>query len=268
MSKPLINCRYPQPEATHRLFCFPWAGGGSNFFANWGRELPPNIEAFGITLAGRESRFAEKPCSSSQETVAEIASTIATDYGDKPLILFGHSMGALLSFETAVLLKSVYGKEPQHMYLSGVSAPHTESRRKDSRDLSKVTDKEFQELLKELGGTPPEIIENEELFKLFLPALKADYTMVNQIMYDLPDGPPPLSCPFTFFDGAEDNDHDYEALGTHLPNRSINQSNRSVDEITMPNFLVQLVTVSRLPDTPTGWDAQVHARAPDKDELS
>lgn len=153
--------------------------------------------------------MAEKPSSSSQETVAEIASTIAAEYGDKPLIFFGHSMGGLLSFETAMLLKSVYGKEPQHMYLSGVSAPQTESRRKDSRDLSEVTDEEFQELLKELGGTPPEFIHNKELFKLFLPALKADYTMVNQIMYDLPSGLPPLTCPFTFFDGTEDSEHDY-----------------------------------------------------------
>ncbi|PVD30998.1 hypothetical protein C0Q70_10274 [Pomacea canaliculata] len=169
---------------------------------------------FGVTLRGRESRFAETPCVSATETVAEIASTIHSEYGEKPVILFGHSMGALLCFQTAVFLKTVYGKEPQHLYLSGISAPHTESRRRESKDLSTTSDEEFEQYVKELGGTPPEILENQDLFKLFLPTLKADFTIVNQIVSEPPDGHPPLSCPITFFDGAEDNVHDYEEVFT------------------------------------------------------
>ncbi|XP_025096490.1 S-acyl fatty acid synthase thioesterase, medium chain-like [Pomacea canaliculata] len=206
----MMNCRYPQPDSSLRLFCFPWAGGGSNFYARWGKDVPVNIEVFGVTLRGRESRFAETPCVSATETVAEIASTIHSEYGEKPVILFGHSMGALLCFQTAVFLKTVYGKEPQHLYLSGISAPHTESRRRESKDLSTTSDEEFEQYVKELGGTPPEILENQDLFKLFLPTLKADFTIVNQIVSEPPDGHPPLSCPITFFDGAEDNVHDYE----------------------------------------------------------
>ncbi|KAL8557995.1 hypothetical protein ACOMHN_063736 [Nucella lapillus] len=207
---PLMNCRYPHPEASHRLFCFPWAGGGSNFYANWGSHLPPNIEVYGITLRGREARMAETPCASSRETVAEIAATIVTELGDKPFIFFGHSLGCLLSYETAVLLKKMYGRQPAHMYLSGISAPHSKSRRENARDLSDVTDEEFHDHLKQLGGTPQELLANPELMKLFLPALKADYTMVYQIVYERPKGPAPLSCNFTFFDGTEDDPHNYD----------------------------------------------------------
>ncbi|KAK7110313.1 S-acyl fatty acid synthase thioesterase, medium chain-like [Littorina saxatilis] len=212
MSRPkkFMNCRYPHPEASHRLICFPWAGGGSNFYAAWGSQLPPNIEVHGITLGGRESRFRDKPCSSAQETVAEIASIIATDFTDRPFIFFGHSMGCLLAHETAVLLKKVYGRQPEHLYLSGVSAPHTKTRRESVTDLEGVTDEEFQEHLKGLGGTPPEILENPELLKVFLPALKADYTIVSQIVYERPKGKPALSCPITFFDGVDDDEHDYD----------------------------------------------------------
>ncbi|XP_076460353.1 S-acyl fatty acid synthase thioesterase, medium chain-like [Babylonia areolata] len=207
---PLMNCRCPRPEASHRLFCFPWAGGGSIFYANWANYLPPNIEVYGITLRGRETRMAEKPCASSQETVAEIASTIASELGDKPIIFFGHSMGCLLAYETAVLLKKVYGRQPEHMYLSGVSAPHTKSRRENMRDLSDVKDEEFHEHLKQLGGTPQELLDNQELLKIYLPALKADYTMVYQIAYERPTGPAALTCNFTFFDGIQDEDHNYD----------------------------------------------------------
>ena len=48
------------------------------------------VSVYGITLPARESRFREEPCSSKQETVGEIASTIVTELGDKPFIFFGH----------------------------------------------------------------------------------------------------------------------------------------------------------------------------------
>ena len=33
------------------------------------------------------------------------------------------------------------------------------------------------------GGTPPEVLNNQELLKLYLPSLKADYMMVNQAVW-------------------------------------------------------------------------------------
>ncbi|XP_076461042.1 S-acyl fatty acid synthase thioesterase, medium chain-like [Babylonia areolata] len=209
--KRFMNCRFLHPEATHRLFCFPWAGGGSNFYAAWGRALPANIEVYGITLAGRESRFKDEPCTSAQKTVDQISKTIVSEFGDKPFIFFGHSMGSLLCYETAVLLKKHHGLQAERMYLSGVSAPHSQSRRVKSKEFSAMTDEEFKDHLKKLGGTPPEVLQNQELMSLFLPAMKADYTMVAQMAYDKPEGCPFLSCDFTFFDGADDSDHDYDS---------------------------------------------------------
>ncbi|KAK7110391.1 S-acyl fatty acid synthase thioesterase, medium chain-like [Littorina saxatilis] len=204
-----MNCRFPRPDATHRLICFPWAGGGSNFYAAWGKDLAPNIEVHGITLRGRESRFREELCTSPQETLTEIASTIANELGDKPFIFFGHSLGSLLSYETAVLLRKKYSRQPEHMYLSGGSAPHSDNRRKKTTDPADVTDEEFLKHLKKLGGMPPEILANQEVLSLFLPALKADFTIATRIQYDPSNVPPLLPCDFTFFDGVDDDDHDY-----------------------------------------------------------
>ena len=43
-SDKLLNCRFTHPHASCTLFCFPWAGGGSNFYSAWGRNMPDNIE--------------------------------------------------------------------------------------------------------------------------------------------------------------------------------------------------------------------------------
>lgn len=39
-----LNCLRAKPTAKYALICFPWAGGGSNFYAQWGKNLPDTIE--------------------------------------------------------------------------------------------------------------------------------------------------------------------------------------------------------------------------------
>lgn len=44
MADKLFNCRFAREFANVNLICFPWAGGGSNFYALWGKDLPDFIE--------------------------------------------------------------------------------------------------------------------------------------------------------------------------------------------------------------------------------
>ena len=43
-SRKVLTCRFPQTYAQCRLICFPWAGGGALFYANWGKLFSSNIE--------------------------------------------------------------------------------------------------------------------------------------------------------------------------------------------------------------------------------
>lgn len=206
-----LNCLRAKPNAKYALICFPWAGGGSNFYAQWGKKFPDSIEVCGVTLPGRESRFGE-PCSTdAKQIVKDTCSAILNRYPDKDLVFWGHSMGALFSFETALLMKKLHHKEPVRMFCSGVSAPHTPERKSLGSKVADMSDSEFIEFLKRLGGTPEQMISDPEMMKLFLPPLRADYTMLAGFSSDVCGTDPPFSCPIHVFDGQDDVKHNLEA---------------------------------------------------------
>ncbi|XP_033108383.1 S-acyl fatty acid synthase thioesterase, medium chain-like isoform X2 [Anneissia japonica] len=203
----LLNCRPLRPDARIRLFCFPWAGGGTNFYANWSKVLPQSIEVCAIRLAGRESRFKDKLCSDMSTAVAEIANTLIPKFQSKPFAFFGHSMGAALAFEVSCYLKKYYGLQPVHLFVSGFTSPQSAARRIKT-DWMKMSDEEFVESVRRIGGTPEEVLSNRDLMKIFMPPLRADFHLIQHYEYDLPEGAPPLSCPVSFTDGDKDKPHD------------------------------------------------------------
>lgn len=207
----IINCRYPRPSASCRLFCFPWAGGGSVFYSNWGKYLPESVEVNGITLGGRENRYKDPCCLDLNQVLKEVVPAVYNLCQDnKKFAFFGHSFGALMTFEVARILKTTYNIEPVRMIVSGVSAPHSSQRKVTNLDFANMSDKEFIDFLRKLGGTPKEVLQNQELMQLFLPPLRADYCLIGQFEYDH-EGTPLFSCPIDMFDGEEDIYHDLEA---------------------------------------------------------
>jgi len=110
---------------------------------------------------------------------------------------FGHSMGALISFETIRQLRRAYGLKATHLFVSGCYAPHIP----DLNPLYSLPDHEFVERLKRLQGVPPAELDNTELMQLMLPTLRADCLVTETYAYrsDLP-----LECPITVFGGRED----------------------------------------------------------------
>ncbi|XP_060073359.1 S-acyl fatty acid synthase thioesterase, medium chain-like [Ylistrum balloti] len=206
----VLNCRFPRPTASCQLFCFPWAGGGSNFYANWGNMLPESLEVTGLTFPGREGRFKDPCCHSLEVMQKEIIAAILPKCRERPFAFWGHSLGALMCFDVAKTLKSEYNLEPERMFVSGVSAPHSAERKESKVYVKDLNDEEFKDFLKKLGGTPDEILRSEELMALFLPPLRADYELVDQYEYDL-EGEAPLTCPIDITDGQYDIKHNLKA---------------------------------------------------------
>uniref|UniRef100_A0A8C5QV64 S-acyl fatty acid synthase thioesterase, medium chain n=1 Tax=Leptobrachium leishanense TaxID=445787 RepID=A0A8C5QV64_9ANUR len=205
-----ITCLYKRPNASTRLIFFPWAGGGSIFFANWGRWFDESIEVYSVMLAGRESRSRESFAQNIDQIVDEVCEFLLPLLHEKSLAFFGHSFGSLTSFATAVRLKEKYGVEPIHLFVSGISAPHSELRLHTDKKSEK-TDEDLLCWLSTAGGTPTAILQNKEALKMFIPAMKADLRIVESFMYEKPDGQV-LSCGLTCFDGNEDTPHDLEGL--------------------------------------------------------
>jgi len=57
-----------QPNATARLVCVPYAGGGASAYQAWSGDLP-DVEVWAAELPGRERRFAEPAATSIDEVV-------------------------------------------------------------------------------------------------------------------------------------------------------------------------------------------------------
>jgi len=141
----------------------------------------------------------EKPFTSAQSLVEATAAAIFPHL-DRPFAFFGHSMGALISFELARYLRRHHKPQPTHLFISGHRAPQLGI----EKDLtSKLPDAEFAAELRRLNGMPREVLEHPELMQLMIPLLRADFE-VCQTYQDTPE--PPLDCPFEVFGGLQDED--------------------------------------------------------------
>ena len=131
---------------------------------------------------------------------------------DKPFAFFGHSMGAIVSFELTHTILSMRRVRPAHLFFSGHTAPHIVHPAVPS---SSLPDNEFAEKLRRLEGTPVEVLENPELFELISPILRADFELMETYTY----APRPrLQCPITVLGGITDKDiisRDLEAWRKH-----------------------------------------------------
>src|SRR5689334_8588967 len=94
----------PNPAAAVRLFCFPYAGGGSNIYYKWAGQLPDQVELCLVHLPGRERRLKETPFDRLSHLVAALERPLLP-YLDRPVAFWGHSMGGLICFEMARFLR-------------------------------------------------------------------------------------------------------------------------------------------------------------------
>ena len=182
-----------------RLFCFPYAGGRASVFRTWPDGLPAEIEFYAIELPSRGRRIKEPPITRMEPLVRGIADAIEPLL-DKPFCFFGHSMGALISFELARLLRREGRPQPSHLFVSGATAPQIKDADPVKFDLPEP---EFLDVIRRLNGTPSEVLENEELLQLMLPMLRADFELLQ--MYEYTDEPP-FSFPITACGGLQDQE--------------------------------------------------------------
>jgi medium-chain acyl-[acyl-carrier-protein] hydrolase len=118
-------------------------------------------------------------------------------YLDLPFAFFGHSMGALISFEVARQLRR-QGTSPVHLFISGRRAPQIPDRHPR---MYMLPDSEFLEELRQLNGTSDVVLNNPELMQLLLPTLRSDFAMCGTYTYV---NEPPFDCPISVFGGLED----------------------------------------------------------------
>lgn len=180
-----------------RLFCLPFAGGGSAVYHPWIKRILPDIELVRVNLPGRETRLRETPFN----RIVPLVNTLVEElviWMDRPFAIYGHSMGALVAFELARELRRRDLRAPARLFISAYRAPHLPP---SEPPFSHLPDAHFIDCLRQYGGLPDLVAQNEELMEMFLPTLRADFEMTEAYVYK---EEAPLECPFTAFGGLSD----------------------------------------------------------------
>jgi medium-chain acyl-[acyl-carrier-protein] hydrolase len=186
-----------------RVLCLPYAGGGIATYRAWPQGLSADIEVRAAQLAGRGSRLREPRVSHLTPLLDDLDRAIASLL-HLPFALFGHSLGALLAFELTRRLQRQGRPLPVHLFVSGREAPQCESIRPPIHHLP---EEDFRSALRDMGGMPPEILDNAELMALVSPVIRADFTAVETWPYV---AGPPLDVPLTAFVGDVDREYTLE----------------------------------------------------------
>jgi len=192
----LIRFRSKNTARVHiRLFCFHHAGASASIFRSWDEAMPDEIELVAVQLPGREYRLDELLLTDMHEIAGLVTEILPLD---KRFVFFGHSMGALLGFEVARLLREQGLRQPEMLIASGRNAPQFKWR---DAGMQLLPEDEFVAAVIAYKGIPESLLENAALRDLLLPRIRADLTISGEYQYVEKD---PLECPIMVLFGNED----------------------------------------------------------------
>lgn len=171
----------PKSAKKNQLFLLHFAGGNCYSFDFLKHCLSADFEFIPLELPGRGKRMAEKLLAVKSPGVQDYYEQIRRLRNQQKYLIYGHSMGATLGLSVAHLMEKI-GDPPAQLIVSGNAGPDvketTASSKKGKRYL--MNDEDFKEELRELGGVPEAVLENEELYDFFSPILRADFKLLEE----------------------------------------------------------------------------------------
>jgi pyochelin biosynthetic protein PchC len=176
------------PSGAPRLVCFLHAGGAASWYQPFARYFEGRAELVAVQYPGRQDRRTE-PLTYDIRSLADQIAPLLTR--DRPLHLFGHSMGAMIAFEVALR------RVPDHLFVSGRRAPQIvrDDRVHQRDDAGLIAE------VRRLAGTNARVFDDEELVRMVLPAIRADYRAAETYRYR---PGPALRCSLTALTGDAD----------------------------------------------------------------
>jgi surfactin synthase thioesterase subunit len=185
------------------LYCLPFAGGGSYSYRSFKQYLPDFITMIPIELPGRGKRSKEPLLTDLEQLADDVFYQLQRDGIKQPYAIFGHSMGACLGYLVTQRICQAGLPLPSHLFVSGHQGPSLKRKETVRYDLPKT---KFIAMLKDLEGSPKEVLEHPELIEFFEPVIRADFKAVEQWIYQ---PVAPVDVPITIFWGTEDKEVDY-----------------------------------------------------------
>ena len=162
-----------------RLFCIPHVGGSATTYLRWKKCLHHSIDLVPLELSGRGNRMGSSFYESIDEAVDDLYQRVRDDINDCRYAFYGHSMGSIIAYELTHKLIELNCKGPDHIFFSGREAPQIDK----GKRIHLSPETEFREEILKIGGTPREVFEHDELRRLYLPVLRADFKIHENYVY-------------------------------------------------------------------------------------
>jgi len=164
-----------------RLYCLPYAGASAAIYFKWKKCLAPDLDCIPLELAGRGTRSAERFYEGMEEAREDVFRLLEARMDGTPYALFGHSMGGMILYETARLIRDRHLPAPVKLIFSGRPAPETPA---PESPIHRLPDGEFAERILDMGATSEEIFASKPLRDVFMPILRADFRLVETYKYE------------------------------------------------------------------------------------
>ncbi|WP_329619111.1 alpha/beta fold hydrolase [Streptomyces sp. NBC_01255] len=189
--------QYHTPRGdTPTLVCFPHAGGSASAYFALSAALSQGAEVLIVQYPGRQDRLDEPALKDLGELADGVVAALAP-WTDRPLALFGHSMGSVVAYEVARRLERGPGPGPVGLIVSGNTAPSVER----DQGVHLLDDEKLAAWMSEIAGTPPAVLADKELLATLVPALRGDFTALET--YRAPEGGS-VECPISGYVGDHD----------------------------------------------------------------
>lgn len=180
------------------IFTFPFAGGSKYSYNLFRKFLPENILLEPLELPGRGERIGENLVPDLNAMAEDVYQAIKNKLPER-YVFYAHSMGTILAYLVTQKILRDGLNPPLHLFLTGASGPSNPER---ERDRHLLPTPEFKEKLNEYGGSPDEVLQNDDLFTFFEPILRNDFKAVETYYYDEPEQK--LNIPLTVLYGSSE----------------------------------------------------------------
>lgn len=198
---PLIQGTYSDTA----LMCFHFAGGSSQSFYPWKQTFKGVLDLYAFELPGRNRRYKEAFAPSILEA-AENFATAYVNFGIEKSVFYGHSLGAILAYETVRILHRRGFEGPDRIIISSRSGPVNFP---VCIGLPELSDVAIRKYLHDLQGTKSEVLKNPLLMEMIIPIIKADLEIIYGYHHQKL---PLLDIPIDVIGGIDDKHCPFESL--------------------------------------------------------
>jgi surfactin synthase thioesterase subunit len=161
------------------LFCLPFAGGSKYSYRGYARYASDDLNVIPIELPGRGTRFKDALLKDAHKMAEDVLNQIRPLL-NKPYAIYGHSMGTLIGYLLTRRILEEGLPQPGYLVFTGCGGP---SVKYDEPIRYLLPRDEFLAKIRELGGCPEEILQDENMMLFFEPILRSDFQVVETFEY-------------------------------------------------------------------------------------